>query len=106
MQEVADCFNRQSASDVVVPGIDGPIKAAGIALAFRDGRVLIEVSLRRDLLAADPCDDLSRLVRLAKSLGLEPQRWQQGADLVQGCWARKISDRVRERFGNPHWNRR
>ncbi|PCJ13294.1 MAG: hypothetical protein COB10_05815 [Planctomycetota bacterium] len=106
MQEIANCFGRQAASDVVVTGIDGPIKAGGIALAFRAGRVLIEASLRRDLLAADPADDLSRLVRLAKTLGLEPQQWQQGTDLLQEYWARKISDRVRNRFGNPHWNRR
>ena len=106
MKVIADCFQRQSASDVVVSGPDGPIKAGGIALAFRDGRVLIEASLRRDLLDADPADDLQRLARLATALGLEPQPWQKDHTVRQGSWSRQIADRVRERFGNPQWNRR
>ncbi|MAW77219.1 MAG: hypothetical protein CMJ95_07535 [Planctomycetes bacterium] len=106
MRDIADCFARQSASDVVVAGPEGPIKAGGIALAFRNGRVLIEASLRRDLLAADPDDDLQRLSRLAIELGLQPQRWEQGNSFLQGSWSEEIATRVSNRFGNPDWNRR
>ncbi len=106
MKNIADCFLRRSPSDVVVTTRDGIIKAGGIALAFRNGRVLIEASLRRDLLVADPADDLARLTRLARSLGLEVADGEPENPLLSESWSQQVARRVEERFGNPAWNRR
>lgn len=105
MKNIDDCFARQSPSDVVVETPDGLVKAGGIALAFRGDRVLIEASLRRDLLAAAVEDDRDRLVRLAIALGLKPGQWEQQAQLVEGPWAAEIARRVDHKFGHPDWNR-
>ena len=103
MQHITDCFRRSSPSDVVVDGPRGPIKAGGIALAFRRGRVLIEASLRRDLLEAHPTDDLENLQRLGLLLGLPSAKSSEG-DLGEP-WQEQISRRVQQRFGDPIWNR-
>lgn len=105
MKNIDDCFARQSPSDVVVATPDGPIKAGGIALAFRGDRVLIEASLRRDLLAAAVEEDRDRLARLAIALGLKPGRWEQQPQRVEGPWAAEIARRVEHKFGHPDWNR-
>ena len=102
MQHITDCFLRRSPSDVVVEGSEGSIKAGGIALAFRQGRVLIEASLRRELLDAQPDNDLQQLHRLGLFLGLKA-----GSSSVVDLplqWQGSLARRVEQRFGDPHWN--
>ena len=102
LQHITDCFLRSSPSDVVVEGPEGSIKAGGIALAFRQGRVLIEASLRRDLLDAQPENDLQQLHRLGLFLGLKVGSSSVGDLPLQ--WQGPLARRVEQRFGNPHWN--
>ncbi len=102
MKLIPDCFQRLSPSDVVVEGKDGPIKAGGLALAFRDGRVLIEISLRRDLLDADPQQDLPRLERLGEMLGLTLDRRWQGT--IPPTIGDRLQDRIDDRFRSTRWN--
>jgi lipoate-protein ligase A len=104
MQHISDCFQRSSPSDVVVDGPRGKIKAGGIALAFRDSRVLIEVSLRRELLQADPTDDRTRLEQLGCLLGLGEMTLSEGA--LDDDWMQQIDERVQNRFGTTRWNQR
>ncbi len=104
MQHISDCFQRSSPSDVVVDGPSGKIKAGGIALAFRDSRVLIEVSLRRELLQADPGDDRPLLGQLGFLLGLGEMTLSEGA--LDDDWMQQIDERVLERFGTTSWNQR
>ena len=104
MQHISDCFQRSSPSDVVVDGPGGKIKAGGLALAFRDSRVLIEVSLRRELLDADPGDDRTRLEQLGSLLGLGEMTLSEGA--LDDDWMQQIDERVQNRFGTTSWNQR
>ena len=126
MQNIVDCFDRRSPSDLVFDPGSGPVKAGGLALAFRPGRVLLEGSLKREHLGFDrphdqTCDqtyDRQWLSRVAQQLlSLPPHssledgshRWHE--DLSDIPWQEShlgecVRQKVDSQFGQEKWNRR
>ncbi|NCF98396.1 MAG: hypothetical protein GWP39_02675 [Planctomycetia bacterium] len=122
MQSIVDCFDRRSPSDLVFDPGSGPVKAGGLALAFRPGRVLLEGSLKREHLSLDrPHDqthDRQWLSRVAQQLlSLPPHsslkegshRWHE--DLSDIPWEEShlgecVRQKVDSQFGQEKWNRR
>ena len=126
MQSIVDCFDRRSPSDLVFDPGSGPVKAGGLALAFRPGRVLLEGSLKREHLSLDrPHDqthdqthDRQWLSRVAHQLlSLPPHsslkegshRWHE--DLSDIPWEEShlgecVRQKVDSQFGQEKWNRR
>ena len=118
MVDVVDCFQRRSPSDIVLKWKGQTVKAGGLALAFRPGRVLIEGSLHRGPTSRPIDDDRAWLEKLARSwLGsfgkIRPQ-WHENLNFTPASIDKtetkllkdQVASAVQERFGKSTWNRR
>ena len=100
--DIADCFGRSSIHDLVVGKPGSPSKVAGLALYRRGERVLVQGSIRRELIDLSSETDAEFLMHWARELGATEIEQTPPTDAELATMRRYAETR----YGRSEWNQR